>query len=71
MIVDGAQLVPHKKVCMCQVDSSENIDFLVLGMLCLSSREKGCMKKTHSERLWVLLIRKLFEKRHTAFLLLS
>ena len=29
IIVDGAQLVPHKKVSMCQEDSSENIDFLV------------------------------------------
>ena len=29
IIVDGAQLVPHKRVSMCQVDSSENIDFLV------------------------------------------
>ena len=29
IIVDGAQLVPHKRVSMCQEDSSENIDFLV------------------------------------------
>lgn len=29
IIVDGAQLVPHKRVYMCQEDSSENIDFLV------------------------------------------
>ena len=29
IIVDGSQLVPHKRVSMCQEDSSENIDFLV------------------------------------------
>ena len=29
IIVDGAQLVPHKRVSMCKEDSSENIDFLV------------------------------------------
>ena len=29
IIVDGAQLVPNKRVSMCQEDSSENIDFLV------------------------------------------
>ena len=29
IIVDGAQLVPHKRVSMYQEDSSENIDFLV------------------------------------------
>ena len=50
--------------------SGRDIGSLVLGMLCLSSREKGCMKKTHSERLWVFLFRKMFEKRHTAFSLL-
>ena len=29
IIVDGAQLVPHKKICMYKKDSLENIDFLV------------------------------------------
>lgn len=38
--------------------SGRDIGSLVLGMLCLSSREKGCMKKTHSERLWVFFISK-------------
>lgn len=29
IIVDGAQLIPHKKISMIQEDASENIDFLV------------------------------------------
>ena len=29
IIVDGAQLVPHKKICIYKKDSLENIDFLV------------------------------------------